>query len=83
MVQQSRRRTDGRTTYESTIAIPRYHYVHRAVKTQVDRSPQRSHAFINLLTMGTPFQCVPERRSHAFRQIFNNGNGVPTRSPSK
>ena len=22
-----------------------------------------------------------ERRSHAFRQLFNNGNGVPTRSP--
>ena len=33
------------------------------------------NAFFNTLTMGTP--------SHAFRQLFNNGNGVPTRSPSK
>jgi len=31
------------------------------------------NAFFNSLTMGTP--------SHAFRQLFNNGNGVPTRSP--
>ena len=38
----------------------------------------RSCAFLNTLTMGTPFPI-----SHAFRQLFNNGNGVATRSPSK
>jgi len=42
-------------------------------KTQADHSRYRSHAFFQQW----------ERRSHAFLQIFNNGNRVPKRSPSK
>jgi len=34
------------------------------------------YALLNTLTVGT-------RRSHAFWQLFNNGNDVPTRFPSK